>query len=501
MTLTIYNTLSRTKEPFQTLTPNQVKMYCCGVTVYDYCHLGHARSYIVWDTVRRYLQWRGYGVKYVQNFTDIDDKILKRADLEQSSMTAVAEKYTAAYFEDLHRLNVRDADNYPLATKHIQEIQDLIADLERKGFAYAVDGDVYFRVRKDDDYGKLSKRNLDDLRAGAGERVEAADPEQIKKEDPFDFALWKAAKPGEPSWESPWGNGRPGWHIECSAMIQKQLGETIDIHCGGGDLVFPHHENEIAQSECAHDRPLSTYWMHNGMVKIKDEKTDKSEKMSKSLGNFITIRGILDDYRDNNGQQIDPMTVRLFVLTAQYRKPMDFSDASMTAAGQSWQTVKDGMLFGYEFGDRLGWDNLDPIRTGATATSTEEIDRFRTAVDDDFNFAEGLVVVFELAKELRKVGNIIAHDSKQIVDPNLLKDKWQTLIELAGVLGLEVNPDELKVQNSGLSDAEIESLLTERQIARANKDFATSDRIRAQLTEQKIIVIDKAGVPSSWYRG
>jgi cysteinyl-tRNA synthetase len=496
MSITIYNTLSRTKEPFQTLTPNQVKMYCCGVTVYDYCHLGHARSYIVWDTVRRYLQWRGYQVQYVQNFTDIDDKILKRAALEQSSMTAVAEKYTGAYFEDLHRLNVRDADNYPLATKHIQEIQDLIADLQRKGFAYAVDGDVYFRVRSDDDYGKLSKRNLEDLRAGGGERVDAADPDQIKKEDPFDFALWKAAKPGEPAWESPWGNGRPGWHIECSAMIRKQLGETIDIHCGGGDLVFPHHENEIAQSECAHDRPLSTYWMHNGMVRVG------GEKMSKSLGNFTTIRALLDGHKsDGSIDPVDPMTIRLFVLTAQYRKPMDFSDASITAAGQSWQTIKDGMLFGYEFGDRLGWDNLDSIRTSATATSTEELDRFRTAVDDDFNFAEGLVVVFELAKELRKVGNIIAHDSEQTVDPNLLKDKWQTLIELAGVLGLEVNPDELKVQNSGLSDAEIESLLTERQIARANKDFATSDRIRAQLTEQKIVVIDKAGVPSTWYRG
>ncbi len=472
-------------------------MYCCGVTVYDYCHLGHARSYIVWDTVRRYLQWRGYEVRYVQNFTDIDDKILKRADLEQSSMTAVAEKYTVAYFEDLHRLNVRDADNYPLATKHIQEIQDLIADLERKGFAYAVDGDVYFRIRKDDDYGKLSKRNLDDLRAGAGDRIDAADPDQIKKEDPFDFALWKAAKPGEPFWESPWGNGRPGWHIECSAMIQKQLGETIDIHCGGGDLVFPHHENEIAQSECAHDRPLSTYWMHNGMVNID------GEKMSKSLGNFTTIRKLLTDYRDVNDNKIDidPMTVRLFVLTAQYRKPMDFNDKSIIAAGQSWQTIKDGMLFGYEFGDRLGWDNLNPIRTNATTNSTEELDRFRTAVDDDFNFAEGLVILFEFAKELRKVGNIIAHDSKQNVDPNLLKDKWQTLIELAGVLGLEVNPDELKVQNSGLSDAEIEALLTERQIARANKDFATSDRIRAQLTEEKIVVIDKAGVPSTWYRG
>jgi cysteinyl-tRNA synthetase len=496
MPLTIYNTLSRTKEPFQTLTPDRVKMYCCGVTVYDYCHLGHARSYIVWDTVRRYLQWRGYEVQYVQNFTDIDDKILKRADLEHSSMTAVAEKYTDAYFEDLHRLNVRDADSYPLATKHIQEIQDLISELERKGFAYAVDGDVYFRVRRFDEYGKLSKRHLDDLRAGAGDRVEVADPDQIKKEDPFDFALWKAAKPGEPSWESPWGNGRPGWHIECSAMIQKQLGETIDIHCGGNDLVFPHHENEIAQSECAHDRPLATYWMHNGMVNID------GEKMSKSLGNFTTIRKLLTDYRDINHNKIDidPMTVRLFVLTAQYRKPMDFNDKSITAAGQSWQTIKDGMLFGYEFGEKLGWDNLDVDRSNQS-TTTEEVDRFRTAIDDDFNFAEGLVILFELAKELRKIGNIIAHDSEQKVDPDLLKGKWQTLIELAGVLGFEVNPDELKMQNSGLSDAEIEALLTERQIARANKDFATSDRIRAQLTEQKIVVIDKAGSRSTWYRG
>jgi cysteinyl-tRNA synthetase len=495
MTLAIYNTLSRTKEPFQTLTPSQVKMYCCGVTVYDYCHLGHARSSIVWDTVRRYLQWRGYQVEYVQNFTDIDDKILNRAELEQSSMTAVAEKYTAAYFEDMHSLNVADADSYPLATKHIQEIQDLISDLEQKGFAYTVDSDVYFRVRKDAEYGKLSKRNLDDLRTGAGERIAAADPDQIKKEDPFDFALWKAAKPGEPSWESPWGNGRPGWHIECSAMIRTQLGETIDIHCGGNDLVFPHHENEIAQSECAHDRPLSTYWMHNGMVNIG------GEKMSKSLGNFTTIRKLLNDYHDANGTKvdIDPMTVRLFVLTAQYRKPIDFNDASITAAGQSWQTIKDGLLFGYEFGEKLGWDNLDPL--SVTPTSTDEVTRFRTAVDDDFNFAEGLVVIFELAKELRKVGNIIAHDSEQTVDPTLLKSKWQTLIELAGVLGLVVNPDELKVQTGGLSDLEIEALLIERQTARENKDFATSDRIRAQLTEDKIVVIDKAGVPSTWYRG
>jgi cysteinyl-tRNA synthetase len=491
MSLTIYNTLSRTKEPFQTLTPNQVKMYCCGVTVYDYCHLGHARSYIVWDTVRRYLQWRGYAVEYVQNFTDIDDKILKRATLEQISMTAVAEKYTQAYFEDLHRLNVRDADKYPLATKHIQEIQDLIGDLESKGFAYAVEGDVYFRVRKFDEYGKLSHRHLEDLQSGASERIEAADADQQKKEYPFDFALWKAAKPDEPSWDSPWGNGRPGWHIECSAMIYKQLGETIDIHCGGGDLVFPHHENEIAQSECAHDRPLATYWMHNGMVKIS------GEKMSKSLGNFITIRQLLDDHRDDNGNSIDPMTVRLFVMTAQYRKPMDFSDESLTAAGQSWQTIKDGLLFGYEFGKKLGWDNLDPLPVGAT---NAEIERFRNVVNDDFNFAEGLVVLFELAKELRKVGNIITHDSEQTADPIVLKQQWQTLIELAGVLGLEANPEELDRSTTGLSDEAIESLLLQRQAARQNKDFAESDRIRDELKANGVVVIDKAGSPSTWHR-
>ncbi len=491
MSLTIYNTLSRSKEPFQTLTPDRVKMYCCGVTVYDYCHLGHARSYIVWDTVRRYLQWRGYDVEYVQNFTDIDDKILNRAKLEQSSMTAVSEKYTQAYFDDLHRLNVRDADNYPLATKHIQEIQDLISDLEAKGFAYAVAGDVYFRVRKFSEYGKLSHRQLEDLQSGASERIQAADAEQQKKEYPFDFALWKAAKPGEPAWESPWGNGRPGWHIECSAMIYKQLGETIDIHCGGGDLVFPHHENEIAQSECAHDRPLSTYWMHNGMVKIS------GEKMSKSLGNFITIRQLLNDHRDDRGNSIDPMTIRLFVMTAQYRKPMDFSDAAMTAAGQSWQTIKDGLLFGYEFGNKLGWDNLDPLPVGST---NAEIERFRTAVDDDFNFAEGLVILFELAKELRKVGNIITHNSKQTADPQVLKQQWQTLIELAEVLGLEVNPEELNQTTTGLSDESIDSLLSQRQAARQNKDFATSDRIRAELTANGIVVVDKAGVPSTWHR-
>ena len=468
-------------------------MYCCGVTVYDYCHLGHARSYIVWDTVRRYLKWRGYAVEYVQNFTDIDDKILNRATLEGTSMTAVSEKYTQAYLDDLHRLNVLDADHYPLATGHIQEIQTLISDLESKGFAYAVDGDVYFRVRKFEEYGKLSKRNLEDLRSGASERVTATDNDQQKKEDPFDFALWKAAKPGEPSWESPWGNGRPGWHIECSAMIRKQLGETIDIHCGGGDLVFPHHENEIAQSECAHDKPLSTYWMHNGMVKIS------GEKMSKSLGNFITIRGLLDGERaDGTSNPVDPMTVRLFVLTAQYRKPMDFSDRAIVAAGQSWQTIKDGLLFGYEFGSKFGWGDLTAVPP--LPSTAPEVKQFRTAVDDDFNFTEGLVVLFELAKELRKVGNIITHGGEVTNDLVQLKQQWDTLTELAGVFGLVVNPSELTLAPTGLSDEAIESLILQRQTARQNKDFAGSDRLRDELKSHGITVIDKAGSPSTWHR-
>lgn len=482
MSLNIYNTLSRKKETFTPLEPKRVKMYCCGVTVYDYCHLGHARSYIVWDTVRRYLQWRGFEVQYIQNFTDIDDKILNRANREGSSMEAVSRKYTEAYFEDLRRLNVMDADNYPRATGHIQEIQDLITELEAKGFAYAAAGDVYFRVRKFDEYGKLSHRNLDDMRSGASDRVDAEDPDQIKKEDPFDFALWKAAKPGEPAWESPWGKGRPGWHIECSAMIKSQLGQTIDIHCGGGDLVFPHHENEIAQSECAHNHPLARYWMHNGMVKVS------GEKMSKSLGNFITIRELLD-------QPVDPMAIRLFVLTAQYRKPMDFTDTAIAAATQSWQTIKEALLFGYEFGEQLAWENLAPTPEG------DYIHRFRNAVDDDFNFAEGLAIIFELAKEIRKERNILTHEGKTTIDPAILKYQWQTLTELAEVLGLIVHPDELNSEpQGGLTDAEIGALLAQRQEARTNKNFAESDRIRDLLKAEGITVIDKAGSPSTWMR-
>jgi cysteinyl-tRNA synthetase len=679
MSLTIYNTLSRTKEEFSPIDADRVKMYCCGVTVYDYCHLGHGRAYIVWDTVRRYLQWRGYQVQYIQNFTDIDDKILNRAKSEKSSMAAVSEKFTVAYFEDLRKLGVVDADVYPKATEHIPTIIDLIERLVEKEFAYPANGDVYFRVRKFEEYGKLSHRNLDDMKAGASERVNDGDDRQ--KEDPFDFALWKAAKPGEPSWDSPWGKGRPGWHIECSAMIRSVLGETIDIHCGGGDLVFPHHENEIAQSECAHDAPLSKYWMHNGMVTVD------GTKMSKSLGNFTTIRDLLNGKstkkvknKPENRSPVAPMAVRLFVLTAQYRKPIDFTDSAISAATQSWKTIEEGLSFGYEWGDKLDWDNLpsspldisgdlsgelvdvevvtageqplpqrtiqavahktapaaapeltdslqevvapftnlpqdfrqffqeyrglvllavslfftqfparflfaffgsfnstlpivsrvfqalgvafflrylisrswrDRVQAGFAATKqtilgegksspalasapsvpvvaapvsqppvikplsavapvaatpvaptpkNDYIHRFQAAVDDDFNFAEGLAVVFELAKELRKVKNILVHEGNTTANVATLKMQWQTLIELAGVLGLSIDPQVKSAPTNGLTDGEIEALLEQRQIARKNKDFAESDRLRDELKAQGITVVDKPGAPSTWHR-
>ncbi|MFN6036721.1 MAG: cysteine--tRNA ligase, partial [Dolichospermum sp.] len=349
MTLSIYNTLTRRQEQFTTVEPGKVKMYCCGVTVYDYCHLGHARTSIVWDIVRSYLKFIGYDVYYIQNFTDIDDKILKRAREENSSMEIVAERYIQAYFEDMSRLGIKEADEYPRATHTMNGIQRLIHDLEHKGFAYPADGDVYYAVQNFNEYGKLSGRKLEDMQAGASERVNIEDAEYQKKKYPFDFALWKAAKPGEPAWESPWGKGRPGWHIECSAMVRDRLGDTIDIHAGGADLIFPHHENEIAQSEAVTGKPLANYWLHNGMVKVD------GEKMSKSLGNFITIRQLLD-------RGIDPMAVRLFVLMAQYRKPIDFTDDGILAATNGWHTLKEGLLFGYQHGKKLEWDEFNLIQ-------------------------------------------------------------------------------------------------------------------------------------------
>lgn len=474
MSLQLYNTLTRRKEPFEPIEPGRVRMYCCGVTVYDHCHLGHARSYIVWDTLRRFLQWRGYDVRYVQNFTDIDDKILNRAKNEGVSMQAIADRYTETYFEDMARLNIREADAYPRATHTLNGIQRLIAELEAKGVAYASGGDVYFAVRKFADYGKLSGRKLDDLQAGASGRT---DDETTKKQDPFDFALWKGAKPDEPAWESPWGPGRPGWHIECSAMVRQELGESIDIHVGGGDLIFPHHENEIAQSEAATGHPLARFWLHNGMVNVG------GEKMSKSLGNFTTIRALLDAPEGPH-----PMALRLFVLQGHYRKPMDFTGEAIEAAKNAWNTLKEGLLF-EGLADLNGAPTYDPTA----------LDRFRAAMDDDLNTPEALAVLFELAKELRREKNLRVHEGQFSQDAAAIAQQWRTLVHLADVLGLVATAEVPTATVSGPSDAEIEALIAQRTAARKAKNFAESDRIRDELKAQGIALIDRPG-ETAWHR-
>ncbi len=481
MSVVLYNTLSRRKEPFEPLEAGTAKIYCCGVTVYDYCHLGHARCYVVWDTVRRYLQWRGYDVHYVQNFTDIDDKILNRARQEGTTMEAVSQRFIQAYHEDMARLNILEADEYTYATHTIDGIKRLIGELEQKCYAYAAGGDVYYKVRQFEGYGKLSGRKLEDMQAGASGRVDSGEP---KKEYPFDFALWKGAKPEEPAWESPWGPGRPGWHIECSAMVRDRMGDTIDIHMGGGDLTFPHHENEIAQSEAATGYPLSRYWMHNGMVNVG------GEKMSKSLGNFTTIRQLLD-----SEEGLHPMALRLFLCQAQYRKPVDFTADAIASATKSWQTLKEGLLFGHIYGPQLNWADTPKLDD-----ESESMQRFQTAMDDDFNTPEAVAVLFELAKELRRQGNLLVHEGNIDTDIDQLQRDWSTLVHLAQVLGIEATPDDMPATQDGPSDEEISALVEQRLAAKKAKDFALADQIRDDLTAQGITLIDKPGGVTEWHR-
>ncbi|CCQ63148.1 cysteine--tRNA ligase [Crocosphaera watsonii] len=471
MTLKIYNTQTRRLEPFVTLLPGRVTMYCCGVTVYDYCHLGHARSYIIWDMVRRYLKWRGYEVTYVQNFTDIDDKILRRAQEQGVSMADISERFIEAYFEDIRPLNVMDADEYPRVTDNISGIQQLIEVLLEKNYAYAADGDVYFHVEAFEQYGKLSGRSQSMMQAGASGRVAVSDPTNSHKKHPSDFALWKSAKPEEPAWDSPWGEGRPGWHIECSAMVRGLLGETIDIHGGGGDLVFPHHENEIAQSEAANGKLLAKYWVHNGMVTVN------GEKMSKSLGNFTTIRELLN-------RPLEPMVIRLFVLQAHYRKPLDFTEEAISSATNGWQTLQQGLLFGEKYGNRLGWEKNQELDSAV-------IEQFKATVDDDFNSPGGLAVLFELAKNLRREGNLLTHEGKITTDGEDLQRQWQTLVHLAGILGLEAKSEVGSEDTNNFDQAEITKLIQQRNAARKVKDYAESDRIREQLQEMGITLIDQ----------
>ncbi|PSP15720.1 MAG: cysteine--tRNA ligase [Cyanobacteria bacterium QS_8_64_29] len=502
MSLAIYNTLTRRIEPFEPLEAGTVRMYCCGVTVYDYCHLGHARSYLVWDILRRYLEWRGYRVHYVQNFTDIDDKILARARQEGSSMQAVTERFMAAYFQDMDRLGIRRADAYPRPTASLDGIKALVASLQKRGYAYAAAGDVYYAVRQFPAYGKLSGRSLAELEVGASGRVAAEGGEAPQKQDPFDFALWKQAKPDEPAWDSPWGPGRPGWHIECSAMVRETLGETIDIHAGGGDLLFPHHENEIAQSEAATGRPLARYWMHNGMVQVG------GEKMAKSLGNFTTVRDLLDR------RGTHPMALRLFVLQAHYRKPLDFTAEGVETAHHSWQTLKEGLQFGRgRLASGLGFAGGEPPDDPASARR-EELDadavaRFNAAMDDDINTPGGLAVLFDLAKTLRRAKNQWLHQGQTASEPVELERKWRTLVCLGQVLGLAAQHSEQPGSvgeeadgsaSSQLSDDRIEALVRERAEARKAKNFAQADRIRDQLQAQGIAVVDLPGGETRWYR-
>jgi cysteinyl-tRNA synthetase len=421
-------------------------------------------------------------VTFVQNYTDIDDKILARAAAEGSSMEAVSERNIEAFVADMAALNILPADRMPRATRSLEPIRQMIGELEAKGAAYSADGDVYFAVMKHAGYGKLSGRDLAEQQQNADGRVSGS--EEARKHHPFDFALWKAAKPGEPAWDSPWGEGRPGWHIECSAMVRDYLGPTIDLHVGGSDLIFPHHENEIAQSEAATGQPLANYWLHNGMVRVE------GEKMSKSLGNFTTIRELL--------AQIDPMAVRLFVLQGHYRKPLDFTQEALQAATNGWQTLREGLAFGYSYGSRFGWDlDFSPL----TPLANDWTQRFEAAVNDDFNFAEGLAILFELAKDLRKEGNVLVHQGQTETDPAQLQLPWQTLVTLAGVLGLAIAPiSEESVTENNLSDQEIEQFIQQRTIARKNKDFAESDRLRDQLKELGITLIDQPGGVTKWHR-
>jgi len=511
MTLTLYNSLTRRESPFEPLEPGKVRMYCCGVTVYDYCHVGHARAYIVWDMVRRYLMWRGYDVRYVQNFTDIDDKILDRARETNSRMEAVAERFIDEYFVDMDKLNILRADEYPRATHTMDGIKRLIHELENKGYAYANGGDVYYNVRQFADYGKLSGRKLEEMQAGASGRLDTAEIEAQKKQDSSDFALWKSAKPGEPAWESSWGKGRPGWHIEYSAMVRDCLGETIDIHCGGSDLTFPHHENEIAQSEAATGKSLANYWMHNAFVTVN------GKKMSKSLHNFITIRDLLDgnwsgDLESNppqpplgkggskkegseNAKAVEPMAVRLFVFMAQYRSQIDFTEEAIANARNGWNTINEGLLFGLRYASQLNWD---VEKTGQDSKAVQE---FQLAMDNDFNTPGALTVLFELAKELGKEGNVLVHQGKTETSPDLLQQKWVTLVSLAGVLGLEVQPEsDSNDAVDGLSDGEIEAMIQQRKDARKARDFAEGDRIRNELKDKGITLIDQKDGTTIWHR-
>jgi cysteinyl-tRNA synthetase len=473
MSLRVYNTLTGQKEEFRPLVPGEVGMYVCGVTVYDFCHLGHARANIVFDVVFRYLQYAGYRVNYVRNYTDVDDKIINRANERGISSRELAETYIRAFDEDMAALGLATPTHQPKATEFIPQIIALVERLIARGLAYEAAGDVYYSIDKFPGYLKLSKRTMEEMQAGA--RIAPGE----QKHNPMDFALWKAAKPGEPSWESPWGPGRPGWHIECSAMSSTLLGDSFDIHGGGRDLIFPHHENEIAQSEGASGKPFVRYWLHNGFVNVNQEK------MSKSLGNFFTIRDILARY--------DAEVVRFFILTAHYRSPIDFADQQLDEAGHALARC-------YEALDQAGRVNVQagrgdiPAELADAVTRLDELEsRFCEAMDDDFNTAQAIGHLFE---GVRALNRLLAVENPAL--QGAIAEGRANLLRLGGVLGLFgsdpadwlARQAQRRLAASGLDATVIEGLIAERQAARKERNFARADQIRDELAAQGVLLLD-----------
>ena len=451
----ILNTLTRRKEEFKPINEGKVGIYVCGPTVYDYIHIGNARPMIVFDTLRRYLEYKGYEVNYVSNFTDVDDKIIKRANAEGVDASVISERYIAEVKKDMAALNVREATTHPKATEEIPDMIEMVKTLIEKDYAYEVNGTVYFRTRKFKDYGKLSKKNIDDLRSGNRDLLVSGIDE---KEDPLDFVLWKPKKEGEPSWPSPWGDGRPGWHLECSVMSKKYIGNVIDIHAGGEDLIFPHHENEIAQSEAANGTEFARYWMHNGFLKINNEK------MSKSLGNFFTVREIAEKY---------PLQViRFFMLSAHYRSPLNFSAELVEASKNGLERILTAV-------DRL--KSINGTDGDVDKSVVDETDAFvkkyEDAMDDDLNTADAISVIFELVKYANV--NVTEESSKATVELVL-----NTIEKLCDILGI------ITEKKEEILDSDIEALIEERQAARKAKNFARADEIRDQLSSMGIILED-----------